>query len=347
MDIQTHSRPDGASDSANEGLVVRFLHAITNGSTVTTIARHLVFASMALCSGHVAMAQTLAPRAYVITPVHGNAVTLSWSYYDGGLDFNGAIPVTGATGTYHIPVLSYYHSFSLFGRSANLTGFLPYGVGTFGGSVFGSQRQVYRSGLLDVGVRFSVNLKGGPAMAAPQFVKWKQKGLLGASLAVVAPTGQYDPKHLVNWGINRWAFKPELGYSQRWGNWLLDGYGGVWFYTTNNAFYSVPNPQPQTEKPIGSLEGHLSHDFARQRYWASLDGNFWFGGTTGLNGVLNPATRQTSSRIGATFAFPLSRHQSIKVSYSDGTYVRFGGNYQSVSVAWQYSWLGWPKFHEQ
>jgi hypothetical protein len=40
------------------------------------------------------------------------------------------------------------------------------------------------------------------------------------------------------------------------------------------------------------------------------------------------------------------KHQSLKVSYSDGAYVRFGGNYQSVSVAWQYSWLGWPKFHE-
>jgi hypothetical protein len=26
------------------------------------------------------------------------------------------------------------------------------------------------------------------------------------------------PHQLVNWGINRWAFKPELGYFQRWGH---------------------------------------------------------------------------------------------------------------------------------
>ncbi len=108
------------------------------------------------------MAQTLAPRAYVITPVNANAITLSWSYFDGGLNFNGAIPVTGATGTYHVPVLSYYHSFNFFGRSANVVGFLPYGVGTFQGEVLGSQRQIYRSGLLDIAVRFSVNLMGGP-----------------------------------------------------------------------------------------------------------------------------------------------------------------------------------------
>ena len=309
---------------------------------MTPIVRSLVLVCIALCCGRVAMAQTLAPRAYVITPVDANAITLSWSFYDGGVNFNGAIPITGATGAYHIPALSYYHSFSLFGRSANITGLLPYAVGTFQGAVLGTQQQVYRSGLLDLGLRISVNLKGGPAMSAKEFVKWKQKGLLGTSLIVVPPTGQYNPTHLINWGINRWAFKPELGYSQRWGNWVLDGYGGVWFYTTNNAFYSIPNPQPQTQSPIGSLEGHLSYDFVKLHSWASLDGNFWFGGTTSLNGVSNPVTRQTSSRIGGTVAFPLRKHQTIKIGYSTGTYVRFGGNYQSVSVAWQYSWLGRP-----
>jgi hypothetical protein len=308
-------------------------------------ARQLIFLCTALCLGQVAEAQTLAPRAYVITPVNANAITLSWSYFDGGLNFNGAIPVTGATGTYHVPVLSYYHSFSLFGRSANVVGFLPYGVGTFQGSVLGNQHQIYRSGLLDIAMRFSVNLMGGPAMKMQEFAKWKQKKLLGASLIVIAPTGQYDPMHLINWGINRWAFKPELGYSQRWGHWVLDGYGGVWFYTTNSAFFSIPNPQPQTERPIGSFEGHLSYDFNKLHAWASLDGNFWFGGSTSLNGISNPVTRQTSSRIGGTVSIPVVNHQSIKISYSNGTYVRFGGNYQSVSVAWQYSWIGWPKFH--
>jgi hypothetical protein len=292
----------------------------------------------------VATGQTLAPRAYAITPVHDNAITLSWSFYDGGLNFNGAVPITGATGVYHVPSLSYYHSFRVFGRSASFTGLLPYGVGIFAGSALGTQTQIYRSGLLDLGLRFSLNLRGGPAMSAPEFIKWKQKLLLGASLTVVAPSGQYDPTHLINWGINRWAFKPELGYSQRWRNWVLDGYGGVWFYATNRAFYSVPNPQPQTQGPIGSFEGHLSYSFGKLR-WVSLDANLWFGGTTSLNGISNPESRQTSSRIGATALFPLVKHESVKISYSTGTYARFGGNYQSVSMAWQYSWIGWPKFH--
>jgi len=38
---------------------------------------------------HTLLAQDLAPRAYVITPLHSNAVTLSWAFFDGGLNFSG------------------------------------------------------------------------------------------------------------------------------------------------------------------------------------------------------------------------------------------------------------------
>jgi hypothetical protein len=63
--------------------------------------------------------------------------------------------------------------------------------------------------------------------------------ILGASIEIVAPTGQYNPTKLMNCVINRWAFNPELGYSERWGHWVLDGYGGVWLYTTNPAYFAL------------------------------------------------------------------------------------------------------------
>jgi hypothetical protein len=286
-------------------------------------------------------AQDLAPRAYVITPVHSNAITLTWSFYDGGVDFNGTVPIGNATGTYYVSIFSYYHALNFFGRSANITASLPYAVGNFQGEVSGQPRSIYRSGLLDSTFRFSVNLMGGPAMQPKEMVKWKQKRLLGLSLKVVAPTGQYGGAKLINWGGNRWAFKPDLGYSERWGHWVLDGYAGVWFYTTNSASYAGAVTSPQSESPIGSLEGHLSYD-VKARLWLSLDANFWWGGITSLSGVQNLATKQTGSRLGGTGSFPIGKHQSIKVSYSEGTYIRFGGNYRSVLAAWQFSWLGRP-----
>jgi hypothetical protein len=302
-----------------------------------TLMMVFIASSMALLR-----AQDLAPRAYFITPLHSNAVTVTYGYYSGSLLFNGAAPVTGATGTYSVPVISYYHSFGLAGHSANITGSLPYAIGTFEGEAIGVNQQIYRSGLLDTTFRLAVNLKGGPAMQVSEFGKWQEKALLGVSLKLVAPTGQYDPSKLVNWGSNRWSFKPEVGYSRRRRHMVLDGYAGVWLFTKNDKSFSPTGPQPQTENPVYSFEGHLSYDL-NPRLWFSVDGNFWIGGLAELNGVDNPATRQTSSRVGATASLPISRHQSVKLSYANDLYVRFGGNYQNVAVAWQYSWFGRPQ----
>src|SRR5579859_1860378 len=292
-------------------------------------------------------AQDLAPRAYLITPIHSNAITLTYSFNDGGILFDGSVPVTGATARVNLAVFSYTHALSFFGRTSNFTSSLPYAIGNFQGSIGSTQRSRYRSGLMVSSFRFSVNLKGGPAMDLAEFRQWRQKNLLGVSIRVLPPTGQYDPTKVINFGTNRWAFKPELGYSRRWGHWILDAYGGAWLYTTNpdylliliGRFASKTNTQSQA--PIGSFEGHLSYDL-RQRLWISLDGNYWFGGRTSLNGVQNPNTFQKSSRLGVSGSIPVTARQSLKLSYSDGAYVRFGGNFKNVSVAWQYSWLGRP-----
>ena len=165
------------------------------------------FVATLACSLRWLSAQDLAPRAFVITPLHSNAVTLTWSIYDGSINYNGALPVADANGTYSVPIISYYPSFDFFGRSANVVASLSYGVGNFEGTVSGAGQDLYRSGLLDSVFRVSVNLKGGPAMPVQIYMKWKQKVLLGASLKVIAPTGQYDPTKLINWGANRWSFK--------------------------------------------------------------------------------------------------------------------------------------------
>ena len=157
----------------------------------------------------------------------------------------------------------------------------------------------------------------------------------------MAPTGQYSPYKLVNWGGNRWAFKPEFGYSERWKNWLLDGYAGVWLYTENSQSYAPPSVAPQTLTPVGSLEGHLSYD-VKPRFWFSLDGDYWFGGTASVNNIANPETRQASSKIGGSGSVPVGKHQSVKLSYANVAYIRFGGSYQQLSAAWQYSWIGKP-----
>src|SRR5262249_61570235 len=87
-------------------------------------------------------------------------------------------------------------------------GYWRCGEGNDQGRVMGREPHVYPLVSLDSPLSFSVILKGGPAMNAGDFGKWKQTTLLGISLKVVAPTGQYDPTKLIIWG------KP-LGYQAR------------------------------------------------------------------------------------------------------------------------------------
>ncbi|HEY2642379.1 MAG TPA: transporter [Galbitalea sp.] len=295
-----------------------------------------------------AAGQELVPRAYVIAPVGSNAVVLQYTHLGGDIQLDGALPITGATAKSDLMAIGFYRTFGLFDRTASVTVNLPYGYGQFAGTAFGVPRSTTLSGLLDSSLRLSINLIGGRAMTLPEFARWRQSSLLGVSIKIVAPTGQYDSTRLLNWGTNRWAFKPELGYSQRLGNWILDAYVGAWFYTTNPRFFSnnayVARTLTQGQAPIGSLEGHLGYNVS-PRFWVSADANFWRGGATSLNGVSNPRTTQQSSRVGITASIPLTVHQALKLSASDGAYVHYGGNYRSISLAWQYSWISGSARH--
>jgi len=312
--------------------------------TLRALILSIAYIACLLSEAH---AQDLAPRAYVVAPTHFNAITLTYSYSTGAVEFNGIVPTSDSSGQLHTPIVTYFHTLNFFGRSANISASLPYGIDDIHGTLFGSETNVHRSGLYAPIFRFSVNLLGGPAMDTSKFRGWRQRTIIGASIRVVPPTGQYDPTKLINLGANRWSFKTEVGYSRRLGRWLVDAYGGAWFFTTNSDYFSrnqyFPGTNTQSQQPMGSFESHLSYDVT-PRLWASLDGNFWYGGRTTRNGVENPNTLQKNSRVGGTVSFPVPRtkHQSVKFSCSSGAYVHFGGDFTNVSLAWQYSWLGRP-----
>jgi len=307
-----------------------------------------LLAGITVVRTHLASAQELIPRAYVIAPTGLNALDAGYAHLEGGLQFAGSVPITGAQAHSSVLALGYYHSFSFLGRTANVAVGAPYGIGDFDGTVVGVPKSAHRTGFLDSFYRLSVNLIGGPAMEPREFARWRQDVLLGVSLKIVAPTGQYDPTLLVNWGGNRWAFKPEIGYSQRFGRWLVDAYGAVWLFTRNPEYFShnmyFSGTRWQSENPVTAFEAHLSYD-AAPRLWISLDANYWSGGEVTVNGVPNTSSYQRNSRVGITASVPLTGYQSLKLSYSDGAYIRYGGNYRTISLTWQYGWLSTPVAH--
>lgn len=272
----------------------------------------------------------------MITPVEFNVVTLSDSFSTGSVFTNPSLFIENTRAHFQTAVISFYHSFDLLGRSSNFTVYVPYVIGNVRATVLDQDVNAYRSGAGDSRIRFAVNLKGGPAMRVKEFSSWHEKALIGVSLTTILPTGQYDAGRLVNIGNNRFAFKPEIGLTHRWNRWALDTYAGAWFFAANYSWF--PGASKRTQQPVAVAEAHLTY-YVRPRFWASLDGNFWAGGRSSVNGQLN-ADFERDSRAGFTVAIPINERQSIKASYARGAYVTIGGAYTTVSFGWQYGWIG-------
>ena len=118
------------------------------GATVhrAMVLRTLVIVWVAGLVAGVAGSQELAPRAYLVTPIGSNAVILSYSFFDGSVLTDPTVPIQNFKARYHSAILSYYHAFNFFGRSANVTGSLPYALGNFQAAVAAVENHVYRSG---------------------------------------------------------------------------------------------------------------------------------------------------------------------------------------------------------
>jgi hypothetical protein len=288
----------------------------------------------------VSQAQDLDPRAYARVPVNVTVLIAGFGYSHGGIVTDPTLPVEDLNANINSPSIGAVHSFSLFGQTAQVSAALPYAWGDLSAKVGGTPQSITRSGISDMRLRFSYLILGAPATAPQDLAKVPRKTILGTSLSVVAPTGQYMPEKLINLGTSRWAFKPELAISQPVGKrWLIDVYAGLWLFTKNDSYY--PGSSVRTQNPLGSFQGHISYNI-QPLMWAALDMTFYTGGNSEIDGVPNH-DRQSNSRIGATMVLPVGKRHSLKFSFSTGAIIRSGADFSTVSVGWQTTFFGKPR----
>jgi outer membrane putative beta-barrel porin/alpha-amylase len=278
-----------------------------------------------------AAAQELEPRAYSPSPVGTTFIVISGTRSTGGVFTDPSAPITDVSATVDALGLGIGHTFGIAGKQALLLGLVPIARGNASGSVGEDSREVNRRGLADARLKFSMILAGAPARTRQQFAGAPRRTILGASVLVGPPTGQYEPTHLVNLGAHRWSIKPEAGVSYPVGRWTIDGYAGVWFFTGNDTYY--PGSNTRSQDPILALQGHVSRIVGR-RAWVAGNATWYRGGTTSINGV-DKGDLQQNTRVGVTWSQPLGTRQSIKFAYSTGATTRIGADFRTFTVAWQ------------
>jgi len=278
-------------------------------------------------------AQELEPGSYQNVPTGVNVAAASVVISRGNVLTDASLPVEGARAEVEVLGLGYVRTLGVLGRAAKFDVQIPVTWARFSGVVAGEPRTQSPRGLGDPRVRLSVNLLGSPALTPPEFAKYRQRAILGVSLQVVSPLGQYDDDRYVNLGSNRWSFRPEMGASWGHGRLILEGAAGAWLFTDNGNYVGGT----QEQSPLYFAKANAIVTF-RRGIWGSISYGRATGGRTRVDGV-ETNSLQTNDRLGTTFLIPITRRVAMRVVYTSGLSTRFGADFDSLSIGTQYTWF--------
>ena len=309
--------------------ILRACRSVVKWSTAALAV--MVFQFM-VCQAHSA---DIEPRAYVNTPIGVNFLLGGWAYTSGGLSTAGSSPIKDAELNINTEVLAYARSMDVWGASGKFDVILPYSQLSGSAKVNGQPRERKVSGFHDPLFRFSVNFYGAPALSLEKFADYKQDLIIGASVQVSAPLGQYDNEKLVNLGNNRWFIKPDIGISKAWGPFTLEISTGAFLFTDNNDYFGGKRLE---QDPLLNTQVHATYSLGRG-IWAALSWMYDYGGRTTVDGVRNDDS-SSNSRLGATLAVPVNRNNSIKLFANTSIHTSAGTNYNLGGILWQYRWGG-------
>jgi hypothetical protein len=175
-----------------------------------------------------AKSQDAEPRLYSNTPVGLNFLIGGYLYSQGKLAFDPALAIVDTKFESHTGAVAYVRSFELFGQSAKFDVVAPYSTFSAHGIVADDAHERAMNGFGDPRFRVSMNLFGAPALPLKDFANYKQDLLVGVSLQVSAPLGQYDDTKFLNLGANRWSFRQAPLYMVR-GAIIRNLDSGAWF----------------------------------------------------------------------------------------------------------------------
>jgi len=280
-------------------------------------------------------AQSLEPRLYSNAPIGLNFLIVGYSYSNGALPNIPELGLIDPDLEVDTTFLAYARVFEAFGKSGKIDIILPFAK-IHGTAHDINQNRLTRdvTGIADMKVRLSYNFYGAPALSMKNYLSYKQDLIIGASLQVTIPTGEYDHTRLINISTNRWAIKPSLGISKAIENLILECAVDGEFYTPNHEFYTNST---RKQDPIYSIQAHLIYNF-NSGVWVGFDANYFWGGDYKIDGEY-AEKRLENSRLGLTLALPVNKTNSIKIYGSSGVVTRLGTNFNMIGFAWQYHWF--------
>jgi len=168
--------------------------------------------------------QELEARALANVPVGTNFVIGGYALSLGNVLLDPVIPVEDLNATLHTGIAAYVRAIDVFGLSGKVDAIVPVATGHWTGLLNNHDTSRIATGFGDPRLRLSVNVIGSPALTRAEFSAYQPKTVVGASVQVWVPVGQYDPARLLNLGSHRWVFHPQVGISHTMRRWTVEAF---------------------------------------------------------------------------------------------------------------------------
>lgn len=294
----------------------------------------VVLLLVALAFPEQAKAQDLEPRRWSHLPSGMKVVSLGYAYTDSFVYFSPFWTITDASAEINSFGVGALYTFSMAGKSARVSFLLPYVSGHWEGKVGDEFASVSRNGIADPRLRLSVNLYGAPALKGADFARYHAQHpsntVVGASVAVSAPLGQYYKEKLINISSNRWSVRPQIGVVHSRGPWSFELTGSVFFFSDNKQFFDSTRLE---QKPMYAAQAHVVYDF-RPGLWVSLSTAY------GARGRVYLENQKTDFEVdnwlwAASFGFPIGKTQSVRLAWLSGrTQNDVGRDSDNLMLSW-------------
>lgn len=284
---------------------------------------------------HNIYSQDLEPRILSPIPIGGNFIVVGYGFSTGNILVDQSLPIEDLNSDLNTILVAYASSFKMFKKLAKFDVSMPYTFAKFDGVYLNADSVATRNGLGDPLLRLSINLVGTKPLRPEEFIKQpREKFNLGISFRLRVPLGQYDETKFLNLGANRWGFKFGLAGSYRVKKFIFEGHIDNWIFTKNNSFY---DGNKLYQQPILSSQVHVAYIINQNMWLAGSFGKAWFGDT-----VLNDVKQERpldNSRYGLAYALRLGKKHSIKLAYTSGLSVRYGTDFSTYILGYQYIWF--------
>ena len=278
-------------------------------------------------------AQTLEPKLYANLPIGLNVLLVGYGHSEGAIPGNQTLGLENPNLNINSTILAYGRTFNVLGHNTKFDIIMPYSTLHGTAQQYGNDVSRDVRGMADTKARLSFNILGAPALSLQEFASYQPDTLVGVSLQVTIPTGQYDSSKLVNISPHRWALKPGIGISKTISDYTFEFSADAEFYTSNDDFFGGIK---RKQDPIYSTQVHVLYTF-RRAMWLGIGATYYWGGEFFNDGV-GADNKLRNTRIGATLALPINKHHSIKLYGNSGINTRYGTNFDAIGIAWQYSW---------